>query len=158
MMKTTRRLAVATALAAGVLAWVPACTTPEADGAPVDGALAAVSIQGADIIQVRDAVYSVMATAGFSRDVDAGGLVFDKRGSALRQVGYASYMGGAAYDRIKLDVDSISPTSHVIRADVYIVRNKGSLVGDDERPVLGIRAGQYQELLDEIKARAEAGL
>lgn len=154
MMKMLPRALASVGLAA---VFLTGCETaqPEAPGA--SDAPANVVIEGVDVLAVRDAIVATFQANSFTRNHGQPGMVFDRRGDTWRQLQFGSVMGGAAYDRVKVRVDSTSPTRHLVSARGYVVTSRESMLGDDERPVSRFNSGPYQNLLGEVQARAERG-
>ncbi len=119
-----------------------------------DDSLAAVEIRNSTETDIRYAVIETFLTNGYQRESHYG-LTFIKKGNILRQVEYASYMGGAARMRVKVRIDPISASSHLVKINAYTMTNQGSRFGDQERKVRGLRKGHYKNLLQEVSDRLQ---
>ena len=148
-----------TAVAAAAVVALSGCkSSPTVDGVPVSDAMAAVSVNGVGIERVREAVIQTFRIAGYSQEFSRPGeLIFDRVGSRSKQLQYGTYMGGPMYDRVKVYIDTITPMEHILRGDLFVVTNKGSMTGDDERPVLRFGIDELRAQLNQAKRRAESG-
>ncbi|NOX99580.1 MAG: hypothetical protein GXP30_07615 [Verrucomicrobia bacterium] len=114
--------------------------------------LAALEIQNSTDMDIRQAVIETFLTNGYQRE-SAYGLIFVKKGDILRQIEYASYMGGAATMRVRVSIDPISASSHLVKVSAYTVTHQSSSFGDKEKKVRGLRKGHYRSLLREVNER-----
>lgn len=125
------------------------------DHIEIDGTQAAVEIHNASETSISQAVIETFLLNGYQRE-SSYGLTFEKRGNVVRQLEYASYMGGAAVMRVKVSIEPISSSSHVVTAKAYTVTNQDSTFGASEKPVRGPRKRHYQKLLEQVQARLQA--
>ncbi len=114
--------------------------------------LAALEIYNSTDADIRQSVIETFLTNGYQRE-STYGLIFVKKGNILRQIEYASYMGGAATMRVKVSIDPISASSHLVKVSAYTVTHQSSTFGDKERKVRGLRKGHYRDLLREVNER-----
>ena len=121
----------------------------------IDGAQAAVEIRNSTETGISQAVIETFLLNGYQRE-SSYGLTFEKRGNVVRQLEYASYMGGAAVMRVRVAIEPISSSSHLVTAKAYTVTNLDSTFGASEKPVRGPRKRHYQKLLEEVRARLQA--
>jgi len=114
--------------------------------------IAAVEIRDSNETDIRYAIIETFLTNGYERD-SAFGLTFEKKGDIVRQIEYASYMGGAARTRVQVRIEMLSARSHLVKVSAYTVTHKGSSFGDQKKSVGGFRKGNYRDLLDEVRSR-----
>jgi len=114
--------------------------------------LAAIEIRDSTETNIRQAVIETFLTNGYERE-SAYGLVFEKKGNIVRQLEYASYMGGAARMRVNVSISPISGTSHLVKVSAFTVTHQGSSFGDKERKVRGFRRSHYKNLLEGVQER-----
>lgn len=124
------------------------------DHIEIDGTQAAVEIHNSTETSISQATIETFLLNGYQRE-SSYGLTFEKRGDIVRQLEYASYMGGAAVMRVKVSIEPISGSSHLVTAKAYTVTNQGSTFGASEKPVRGPRKRHYQKLLEEVRARLQ---
>ena len=117
-----------------------------------DDSLAAIEIRGSTETDIRRAVIETFLTNGYKRETIYG-LTFEKKGNLVRQLEYASYMGGSATMRVKVRIESISAISHLVKINAFTVTNQNSTFGANEKSVRGLRKSHYKDLLREVETR-----
>lgn len=144
-----------TLLAMSLLAFsLTSCASKQPDLIKTDDSLAAVEIRNATESDIRHAVIETFLVNGYSKE-SSYGLTFIKKGNIVRQMEYASYMGGAARMRVKVRIDPISASSHLVKINAYTMTHQGSGFGDEEKKVRGLRKGHYKNLLQEVRTRLQ---
>lgn len=116
--------------------------------------LAAIEIHNATDTDIRQAVIETFLTNGYQRE-SAYGLVFEKKGNIVRQIEYASYMGGAAQMRVNVSITPLSSSSHLVKVSAFTVTHQSSSFGNKERKVRGFRKNHYKNLLEEVHERLQ---
>lgn len=132
-----------------------ASSPDEVDEIKIDGRQAAVEIRNSSETDINRAVIETFLLNGYQRE-SGYGLTFQKRGNIVRQLEYASYMGGAAVMRVQVSIEQISGSSHLVTAKAYTVTDQDSMFGANEKSVRGPRKRHYQKLLEEVRARLQA--
>lgn len=125
------------------------------DHIDIDGTQAAVEIHNSTETSINQAVIETFLLNGYQRE-SGYGLTFEKKGNVVRQLEYASYMGGAAVMRVTVSIESISGSSHLVTAKAFTVTNQESTFGASKKRVRGPRKRHYQKLLEEVKERLQA--
>ncbi len=125
------------------------------DHIEVEGTQAAVEIHNSSETRISQAVIETFLLNGYQRE-SGYGLTFEKKGNVVRQLEYASYMGGAAVMRVKVSIEQISASTHLVAAKAYTVTNQDSMFGAKEKSVKGPRKRHYRKLLEEVQARLQA--
>ena len=131
---------------------ITSCATSSPPQIEVDDAMTVIEITDTNPDAIRRAVIETFLANGYQRE-SIYGLVFEKRGNIVRQLEYASYMGGSALTRVKIRIDPISANSHLVKADAFIVTGKYATLEDNEKPVRGPRKRHYKNLLEEVRER-----
>lgn len=131
------------------------CASSPDDPIEIDGTQAAVEIRNSTETSINQAVIETFLLNGYQRE-SGYGLTFEKRGNIVRQLEYASYMGGAAVMRVRVSIEPISGSSHLVTAKAFTVTNQDSMFGANEKSVRGPRKRHYQKLLEEVRTRLQA--
>ncbi len=130
------------------------CASKRPNLIKTDDSLAAVEIYNATEADIRHAVIETFLVNGYRKE-SSYGLTFIKKGNIIRQIEYASYMGGAARMRVNVRIDPISASSHLVKINAYAMTHQGSRFGDEQKKVRGLRKGHYKNLLQEVSTRLQ---
>ncbi len=130
------------------------CASKKPDLIKTDDSLAAVEIRNSNETDIRYAVIETFLVNGYQRE-STYGLTFIKKGNILRQIEYASYMGGAARMRVKVRIEQISSSSHIVKVNAFTMTHRDSSFGAHEQKVRGLRRSHYKNLLQEVSTRLQ---
>ena len=128
------------------------CANKRPDQIKTSDSTAAVEIRNSNETDIRYAVVETFLTNGYKRE-SVYGLTFEKKGDIVRQLEYASAMGGAAKTKVEVSIEVLSARSHLVKVNAYTVTRNSSMFGDETKSVGGFRKGNYRDLLDEIRSR-----
>ena len=117
------------------------------------GFLASVQLEGQTRVAIQQAVEKVFLENQYEVIRMAPEMVFDKRAGTMKMLAYGNLGGGNVFNRVKVPIKNDGVGGHVIGANVYVVRDRGDPVFEDEQKLLRIGGGDYQKMLDEVKTR-----
>ncbi|MCF6311242.1 MAG: hypothetical protein L3J39_02215 [Verrucomicrobiales bacterium] len=125
---------------------------PEVELLKTDDSLAALEVRNVTELDIRRAVVETFLTNGYQRD-NTYSLTFSKKGNIVRQIEYASYMGGAARMKVAVRIQPMSASSFLIKINANTVTHQNSSFGAHKKKVRGLRKGHYRNLLRDINNR-----
>lgn len=123
---------------------------------PRSASLVSLPIHGSDAITIRNATLAVFTEQLFeSLYVGESKLVFEKRGSFMKDLAYGSWMNSAVWIRVKIDITKYGATSHLLECDPFAVSGRNDSFFEEERRLTRLSKGTYKDLLREVKRRVE---
>jgi len=126
------------------------CSTP---GEPDSAHFASVEVHDQPVERVSDVTAEVFLKHGYKVRRQAWGrFFFEKQGSAMNNLAYGNWMGGAVWVRVKASVQELSPGHCQVKCEAFLLRNRGEPLEEEIR-VRKVHSGHYQELLDEVAKR-----
>lgn len=152
--RTPRRWLSAFALAILTVVLIAGCRT----GEPTSASFASVVIPGKTPEQISQAAGAVFQADGYSiGSLNPGSMMFQKeasRGASLAYGGVVdTYYGSTTVVRVRAQVVDLGSGSYRLQCKAYMVRRAEDAFFEDESPLLNIRSGPYQKLLDEVAKR-----
>lgn len=125
---------------------------PEVELIKTDDSLTAVEVRNVTELDISRAVVETFLINGYQRD-NTYSLTFTKKGNIVRQLEYASYMGGSAQMKVAVQIQPMSASSFLIKISANTVTYQDSSFGSRKKKVRGLRKGHYRNLLRDISHR-----
>jgi hypothetical protein len=140
-------------IACGILLGV-GCRTSE----PSSASFASVVINGRSPDQICKTAGAVFQENGYRiGSLNPSAMMFQReasRGQSLAYGGVAdTYYGSTTVVRVKAALVDLGGGSHRLQCNAFMVRNANDSFFQDESPLLNIRSGPYQALLNEVAKR-----
>ncbi len=144
-----------------VCAWLcGGCHTPKVPG---HDSVAVAVVSGPTPLETARAVSEVFQQAGYkpvptpaNKDTDLC-LIFEKPGGAMATVLYGDWHANKVWLRVKVRVAALGQGQELVTCDVFRVSDHGDATFETEHKLSHARKEPYRELLNRVKARAEAG-
>jgi len=134
-------------VAALALPWT-GCKT----GAPQSSRLASVVIKNHSKTEITEATHRVFVENGYlAAPVKSGDLVFEKQGSAMKNLLYGDWSGKPVWVRMKLYLRNLGAQGILLDGDTYTVLDRGDGHFEEERKLR--RGSTCQELLNKVSQR-----
>ena len=134
------------------------CRTSNPDAG---GSLAWVTVKGHTTLEAARVTSEVFQKAGFvAVPIDSNKenkLVFEKEGSAGDLLLYGDWSGKKIWYRIKLNFVTLEHDTEIITCDAFRVTDHGDSHFEEERKLTHTKGGTCRELLQQVKAKLEAG-
>jgi hypothetical protein len=145
------------ALVAGALAVLTGCQSSKPDpGTPQDDALASVFITNSTRTAITDATLAVFREKGFAlMSTSYLEQTYDRKGTRWENLAYGGWFEGV-WTRAKLKLNAFDVGVHRLSCTAFRVESHGDRTMEDEKPLPRRHRDYYQDLLRQVKVRAEA--
>ncbi len=130
------------------------CRTSE----PTSARFASVTIKGRTPEQICQTTAAVFQEHGYvTGSLSPASMMFQKEGSRGQSLAYGgvvdTHYGAVTMVRVKAAVVDLGNGTHRLQCNAFMVRNANDSFFEDESPLLNVRSGPYQALLDKIAER-----
>jgi hypothetical protein len=103
--------------------------------------------------QVRDTTALVFREHGYRVVQNGWGkLVFEKEGTTMEKIAYASLMDGVAWIRVKVSLYDVSADTFRLESQAFAVRGKGEAL-EEEVKLTKMSRGRFKDMMSEIEKR-----
>jgi hypothetical protein len=123
--------------------------------------LAWVTVKGRTTLEAARVTSEVFQKAGFvAVPLDSNTenkLVFEKEGGAGDLLLYGDWSGKKIWYRIKVNLVTLEHDTELIKCDAFRVTDRGDSHFEEERRLNHTKGGTCRELLQQVKAKLEAG-
>ena len=127
-------------------------------GKPEGSSFASVEIPGKTPEEICKTTAEVFQEDGYRVGaLTPGNMVFQKDGTRGQSLAYGgvvdTYYGGSTAVRVRAQLVDLGEKGHRLQCKAYMVRNANDSFFEDESPLLNIRSGPYQSLLNKVAKR-----
>jgi hypothetical protein len=154
MASTVRVWAVCLATFFSALLFLTGCQSSKAPGS---SSTAAVLISGSNASAIREATLAVFEMNDYTAlRSDESELVFEREGTKWDSTMYGTWGGGKLWMKVEVKIQPYG-NDHLLRCDVFAVRNHGDSFFSETVKIRPLNAGPYKKMLEEVKARVGKG-
>jgi hypothetical protein len=149
--RTSGRWHLAALLAACLGLFLSAgCSSP---GKTDSAGFATVVVHARTHDQVRDTTALVFREHGYQVMQNGWAKqVFEKEGTTMQKLAYASLMDGTAWMRVKVSLYDVSADTYRLECQAFAVRGRGEAL-EEEVKLTKLSRSPYREILDEVAKR-----
>ena len=140
--------------AAAVAVMLSGCSTVRSPGSSGHASLTITGHGVSDVVLMARTVFEEQGYTLARAETDR--MIFERPGTKGEALKYGGWDGEGVVMRVKLDLQEMGETKHLLRCDVFSVREAGKAAFEYETKLFLLSARFYRKLLEEIQTRLDA--